>query len=68
MVSDNLICSGKQNQWGKRQLLNKIMKRNRSEESNGIEKFNPKKIIMTEWKIMPIPSYFELNLGNSFMV
>lgn len=43
----------------KRQLLNKILKRNRSEESGEIETFNPEKIIMTEWKMISVLSYFD---------
>lgn len=43
----------------KKQLLNKILKRNRSEESGEIETFNLEKIIMTEWKIIFMPSYFD---------
>ena len=44
----------------RRQLLNKIFKYfTRSEESGEIETFNPEKIILTEWKIISIPSYFD---------
>lgn len=60
VVSGNLICSGKQNQWGEKATFDKILRRNRSEESVEIEAFNSNKIIMTEWKIIFIPSYFFL--------
>lgn len=50
----------------KRQLLNKTLKRNRSEESGEIETFNPRKIIMTEWKIIFIPSYFDFKHWKLF--
>lgn len=52
----------------KRQLLSKTLKRNRSEESGEIETFNPRKIIMTEWKIIFVPSCFDFNIGNYFTV
>lgn len=62
-----LICSGKQNCGRKkRQLLNKTLKRNRSEESGEIETFNLRKIIMTEWKIIFIPSYFRFKYWKLF--
>lgn len=67
VVRGMLICSGKQNQWEqKRQLLNKILKRNRSEESGETETFNPEKIIMTEWKMIFIPSYLDFEHSEFF--
>lgn len=50
----------------KMQLLNKILKRNRSEEPAEIETFNAGKIIMTEWKIIFIPSYFDFKHWKFF--
>ena len=46
--------------------MNKILKRNRSEKSGKTETLSPKKIIMTEWKIIFILSYFNLKHWKFF--
>lgn len=67
VVSGNVYLFWKAKLVGeKRQLLNKILKRNGSEESAEIETFNSGKIIMTEWKIIFILSYFDFKHWKLF--
>lgn len=67
MVSGNVYLFWEVKLVGeKRQLLNKILKRNRTEESAEIETFNSEQIIMTEWKIILIPLYFDFKHWKFF--
>lgn len=71
VVSGNayLFLEMKPSGWGGGQLLNKTLKRNKSEESGEIETFHPKKIIMTEWKIISSSHILiSRSIGSSFMV
>lgn len=67
VVSGNVYLFWKAKLVGeKRQLLNKILKRNGSEESAEIKTFNSGKIIMTEWKIIFKLSYFDFKHWKFF--